>query len=264
MGLDARMKELWPTSSSLSLPLAARPTASPYCARSAFLSNLPTLVLANASTNRIFCGTAKSRDHALFAVREDMNLDVLLAHGRRGLRITHDERKRPFSPTGIFDADHRAFRHAGYALIRLRGAGRVSRATGRTWPLSSSSREGTTRECRFRCADRGFVPRSPGAGPILPFEANGACGEPLGGSSSATDGSPTTTGMCSGGDVFSPNHLTPSSMRSTSTRQRPFVAGAVILSVALPQLPAAIGSSKARGRRTIRAFLHSARASRCR
>src|ERR1700722_2857147 len=31
---------------------------SPYWARSAFLSNLPTLVLANASTNRIFCGTA--------------------------------------------------------------------------------------------------------------------------------------------------------------------------------------------------------------
>ena len=37
---------------------AAGHAPSPYCARSAFLSNLPTLVLANASTNRIFCGTA--------------------------------------------------------------------------------------------------------------------------------------------------------------------------------------------------------------
>jgi putative NADH-flavin reductase len=49
---------------------------------------------------------------ALFAVREDVSLDVLLAHGRRGLRITHDERKRPLSPSGISDADHRAFRYA--------------------------------------------------------------------------------------------------------------------------------------------------------
>src|ERR1700693_2207944 len=49
---------------------------------------------------------------ALFAVREDVSLDVLLAHGRRGLRITHDERKRPFSPSGVSDADYRAFRYA--------------------------------------------------------------------------------------------------------------------------------------------------------
>src|SRR3984957_14934385 len=55
------------------------------------------------------------RDLALFAVREDVSLDVLLAHGRRHLRITHDERERPFSPSDIFDADHRAFRHADSA-----------------------------------------------------------------------------------------------------------------------------------------------------
>jgi hypothetical protein len=36
---------------------AGRHALSPYWARSAFLSNLPTLALANASTNRIFCGT---------------------------------------------------------------------------------------------------------------------------------------------------------------------------------------------------------------
>ena len=37
---------------------AARHAASPYWARSALLSNLPTLVLAKASTNSILCGTA--------------------------------------------------------------------------------------------------------------------------------------------------------------------------------------------------------------
>jgi hypothetical protein len=46
------------SSRSRTLQPAARHTAAPYCARSAFLSSLPTLVLANASTNRIFCGTA--------------------------------------------------------------------------------------------------------------------------------------------------------------------------------------------------------------
>jgi hypothetical protein len=44
--------------SSRTLPPTDSHALSPYRARSAFLSNLPTLVLANASTNRIFCGTA--------------------------------------------------------------------------------------------------------------------------------------------------------------------------------------------------------------
>src|SRR5271154_205395 len=80
-----------------------------------FLVELADACLGQRFNEQDFLRNGEFRDHALFAVGEDVSLDVLLAHGRCGLRIPHDERKRPFSPSIVFDADYRAFRHADSA-----------------------------------------------------------------------------------------------------------------------------------------------------
>src|ERR1700733_8877134 len=80
-----------------------------------FLVELADACLGQRFNEQDLLRNGELRDLPLFAVREDVSLNVLLAHRRRGLRITHNQRKRPFSPSGIFNADHRGFRHAGSA-----------------------------------------------------------------------------------------------------------------------------------------------------
>ena len=65
-----------------------------------FLVELAHACLRQRFNKQDLLWNGELRDRALLAVREDVSLDVLLAHRRRGLRISHDERQCALSPIG--------------------------------------------------------------------------------------------------------------------------------------------------------------------